>query len=150
MPTNEPTTALTGEQLREQLRVGVRMVEALELQITRAQELIQNEDEARRRAEETIAQLESLEARLRTAVDEALDIQHAPSPTDGPGSLPQSQSGNQSLARKLRQLAEQLIETSNQDTTARNTSDEHTIGIAVQRPVELDLGSQKSTSAKSD
>lgn len=54
----------TGKELREQLRVGVRMLEALQLQLTRGEEIIRREEEARRRAESTIESLESLERRV--------------------------------------------------------------------------------------
>ena len=49
--------------LREQLRVGVRMLEALELQLNRAEEVIQREEDARLRIEKNLTQLEALEDR---------------------------------------------------------------------------------------
>ena len=150
MPTNESNAAQAGEQLREQLRVGVRMIEALELQITRSQELIRNEDDVRRRAEETIARLDEMETRLRATVDAALE---APAAASSDGETPIAtppNPGNQDLARKLRQLAEQLIESSKEPSPRRDDAEEHTIGIAVRKPVELELKTPESTSPPTD
>lgn len=51
-----PTTG----DLREELRVGVRMIQALDAQLKRAESVIRREDEARRRADEAIQRLEAL------------------------------------------------------------------------------------------
>ena len=51
--------------------------------------------------------------------------------------------GNDQLARKLRRLAEQLIEAADGNTNTHEAPEEHTIGIAVEKPVELNLVSPK-------
>ena len=140
MPTNNQNPDSTGENLREQLRVGVRMLEALELQITRAQDMIQREDDARHRAEETISRLTELESRLRSTIDFVDGNQNSLAPTE---QLPSRNQGNDQLARKLRRLAEQLIEAADGNTNTHEAPEEHTIGIAVEKPVELNLVSPK-------
>ncbi len=58
-----PTPNNPDRNLREQLRVGVRMLEALELQLNRAEETIQREEDARQRIEKNLSLLEGLERR---------------------------------------------------------------------------------------
>ena len=63
MPMANPSRDNPDRNLREQLRVGVRMLEALELQLNRAEEMIRREEDARLRIEKNLAQLETLENR---------------------------------------------------------------------------------------
>lgn len=166
MPSNDPNAA----NLREQLRVGVRMLEALELQLKRAEDTIQREDDARRRAEEAITRLEMLESKLRRVIEVAHDAPTVPKPPTGispsSGSLQASPrmdaqenqsepspqgAGNEQLARMLRRIAEQLITASGEktDSPAAKTSNTST-GISVKQPVELDLGTSEATHASRD
>ena len=172
MPSNNPNAANTGENLREQLRVGVRMLEALELQLKRAEDTIQREDDARRRAEEATTRLETLESKLRTLIEVAHDEPDEPTVPKPPvGIAPSSSSlqaspridaqknqsdpapqsaGNEQLARMLRRVAEQLITASEEKTDPPARTREVTTGIAVKRPVELDLGTSEATPASRD
>lgn len=60
-PTNRPadTPAGTSDAIRDELRIGVRMLEALELQLKRAEELITAQSEVTRRAELANERLEA-------------------------------------------------------------------------------------------
>jgi len=76
LPAATPTDpALTADALREELRIGVRMLQALDAQFKRAETLIQREEEAARRVDESIERLsrrfESLET--GTAVSTTID-----------------------------------------------------------------------------
>jgi hypothetical protein len=55
--TNPTDPATTSDALREELRIGVRMLQALDAQFKRAESLIQSEEEAARRVEEAIERL---------------------------------------------------------------------------------------------
>jgi hypothetical protein len=55
--TNPTDPASASDALREELRIGVRMLQALDAQFKRAESLIQSEEEAARRVEEAIERL---------------------------------------------------------------------------------------------
>ena len=57
VPTNPTNTDSASEALREELRIGVRMLQALEAQFTRAESLIRREEDAATRAEDAITRL---------------------------------------------------------------------------------------------
>lgn len=82
-PTPNPTDPITpAEALREELRIGVRMLQALDTQFKRAETLIQREEEAARRVDESIERLsrrfESIETGSAvTATVDAEEIERA-------------------------------------------------------------------------
>lgn len=62
-PDQSPTTAAT-DDLRDELRLGVRMIEALESQLQRAERLVRLEEEASRRLEARLDAIDSIDDRL--------------------------------------------------------------------------------------
>lgn len=101
----------TGKELREQLRVGVRMLEALQLQLNRGEEIIRREEEARRRTETTIESLESLERRVlevMEAMPKVFNPNHPPTPDALRSGSLQVSSGNSLSLEDAGQFEEQL------------------------------------------
>lgn len=127
-----PTTE-TSEQIREQLRVGVRMLEALDVQLKAAEIVIAREEDARKRITLALDRLEATSARLRESI-----FERTPASADVPSIAPTSGSLQASLPKKdttaiaqmLRQLADDLL-------TASEPIRQH--GITVHTPVQIDL-----------
>lgn len=111
------TTSETNEQLREQLRVGVRMLEALDVQLRAAEAVIAREEDVRTRITTALDRLEETAARLRETVVT----------TARSGSLEASppKKDPAAVAQMLRTLADDLITQSQR-------------GITVHTPVEID------------
>ncbi|MCH2161764.1 MAG: hypothetical protein MK085_07810 [Phycisphaerales bacterium] len=127
--------------LREHLRIGARMLEALELQLTRAEETIRREEDARHRAESATSRLESIETRVLELLDRmesALGDSHADTDAQAvarsgslqvsisnPASAPLNptameqlqQAGAEHLAKALHRLAEELVAATETPTT---------------------------------
>ena len=111
------TTSETSEQLREQLRVGVRMLEALDVQLRAAEAVIAREEDVRTRITTALDRLEETAARLRETVVTAArsgSLEASP-PKKDPAAV----------AQMLRTLADDLITQSQR-------------GITVHTPVEID------------
>lgn len=65
-PDQSPTTPTpaAADDLRDELRLGVRMIEALESQLQRAERLVRLEEEASRRLEARLAAIDSIDDRI--------------------------------------------------------------------------------------
>ena len=111
--------------LREQLRVGVRMLEALEVQLGRAEETITREEDARQRVDAAIARLEALESRARGLIEELESATASASSTTSEMSTPP---GTEQLARALRRLADELVAEQTPMTSG---------SLTVTRPLEM-------------
>lgn len=163
---NDSKTTHTDSNIREQLRVGVRMLEALELQLNRAEDTIKREEESRRRAEDMIERLETTVSQLQSTIDSSQSAPKEPQPPLGigpsSGSLqasprqevqvdpPPNETGNEELALMLRRLASQLISASDENASESSNSQESPSGIVVKRPVELDARSSDITEVSPD
>lgn len=111
------TTTETSDQLREQLRVGVRMLEALDVQLRAAESVIAREEDARTRITAALDRLEATAARLRESVITA--------PRSGSLEASPPRKDPAAVAQMLRTLADDLITQSQR-------------GITVHTPVEID------------
>lgn len=163
---SDSKTTHTDSNIREQLRVGVRMLEALELQLNRAEDTIKREEEARRRAEDMIERLETMVSQLRTSIDSSQKAPKEPQPPLGirpsSGSLQASprqdvqvdpspnETGTEELALMLRRLASQLISASDENSSETSDDQQSPSGIVVKRPVEFDVRSSDATEVSPD
>jgi hypothetical protein len=135
VPKEQPLTMNTTEttdHLREQLRVGVRMLEALEVQLRAAEAVIAREEDARIRITSALDRLEATASNLRQSIlDSTSEAAAIPPPPRG-ASLEASppKQDTTAIAQMLRKLADDLMMASGPSSRQ---------GIAVKTPIELDV-----------
>ena len=115
--------------LREQLRVGVRMLEALDVQLGRAEETIKREEDARQRIDKAIERLEALESRARGLIEE---LESATAHASSTATESARNPGTEQLAHTLRRLADELVAEKAPMTSG---------SLTVTRPLEMRTGS---------
>ncbi len=102
--SSEPAPVETREALREELRIGVRMLEALDLQLNRAEQIIQQQEEAARLADQATSKLTNRLAEFQSLTRVPMasgSLSVEPRLTNGPTSNSQIEESTSNLTRMI-------------------------------------------------